>query len=109
LRAALWGLLFRTLGFTEGYTDQTVAFTAVVQIAKRGREPVEKDWTVNLSKCILKMCQSLRTAVRTPCWAAVVAETHSFLLEMPAWQRVRVAVILVNQPMPASLTPTTPQ
>ena len=83
LKNAAMGLLMRCLD----HTDQTVALTSVIGIAKRGCSPVNSEWTSLLCKCILKSTKTLRAASPQPNYGAVVLSCHEFLCAMPARQR----------------------
>lgn len=83
LKNAAMGLLMRCLD----HTDQTVALTSVIGIAKRGCSPVNSEWTSLLCKCILKSTKTLRAASPQPNYSAVVLSCHEFLCAMPARQR----------------------
>lgn len=83
LKNAAMGLLMRCLD----HTDQTVAITSVIGIAKRGCTPVNTEWTSLLCKCILKSTKTLRGASPQPNYSAVVLSCHEFLCTMPARQR----------------------
>jgi hypothetical protein len=83
LKNAAMGLLMRCLD----HTDQTVAITSVIGIAKHGCTPVNPEWTSLLCKCILKSTKTLRGASPQPNYSAVALSCHEFLCTMPARQR----------------------
>ena len=93
LTNALMGLLLRTLDPNKGGLDPTVAYSAVIHIAKRGREPVDEAWTQLLTKCVLKIGKSMTeeyakgVAGSNPDFATLLREVHDFLVELPPWQR----------------------
>lgn len=85
LKNAAMGLLMRCLD----HTDQTVAITSVIGIAKRGCNPANHEWTKMLCKCVLKATKTLRGTSSPPNYSAVLLSCHQALCAMPARMRER--------------------